>query len=101
MKKVEAGNEIYGYAYKDYVKPCAVLEGVFTKNGFRDVLFVKKEDKNYLYFVSRRYVYGSVDHLCIEEAFEVTKEEGNKIYLEIKNSKFVSKKGKTFYRTNY
>lgn len=100
MRKIEVENKVFGYSYKGYVKPCATFEGVFTKNGLRDVVFVKVEDKNYIYFATRSYVYGCVDHLYIEEAFEVTKEEGNEIYKEIKNSKFVSKKGKTFYKYN-
>ena len=74
--------------------------GVFTNEGIRDLFFVKHEEKNLVLICDRSYVYGAVDHFNILKAYELEKSEGNILYTEIMKSKFISKKGKTFYKTN-
>ena len=78
----------------------ACFDGCFTNDGIKDIFFIKTEDKNYIAACSRSYVYGSIDHWTIDKLIVVDKNEGNQIYTEIKRSKFISKAGKTFYKTN-
>ena len=74
--------------------------GCFTKERMHDIFFIKSENKNYIALCERNYVYGNIESWTIDKIFEVEKNEGNQIYLEIKKSKFISKKGKTFFKTN-
>ena len=80
---------------------CSVcFYGCFTNDGIKDIYFIKTNEKNYIAACSRNYVYGAIDHWTIDKLFVVNKNEGNQIYNEIKKSKFISKTGKTFYKTN-
>ncbi len=78
----------------------ACIYDCFTNDGIRDIFFIKTESKNYIALCGRSYVYGAIDHWSISKLFTVDKNEGNQIYMEIIKSKFISKKGKTFYKTN-
>lgn len=78
----------------------ACFDGCFTNDGIKDIFFIKTEDKNYIAACSRNYVYGGIDHWTIDKLITVDKNEGNQIYAEIKRSKFISKAGKTFYKTD-
>ena len=80
----------------------ATLYGCFTGNVLKDIIFIKSEpnSKNYIAVCSRSYVYGVIDHWSIDKLIEVSREEGNKIYTQIKDSKFIAKSGKEFYRAN-
>lgn len=102
MKQIEINNPLYGYTYITQFPydDTHSFYGVFTTKGLRDIFFVSESGNNYILCCDRSYVYGSVDHFNILEAYQVDKPEGNNIYTSIAKSKFISKSGKTFYKTN-
>lgn len=79
-----------------------VFDSVISNKNFYTLIFAKFENKNYIlfctFYLSRtpfeRFPYD------INRAYETEKSEGNKLYTEIKQTRFISKNGKVLYKSS-
>ena len=107
-------NEMYTKALEENIRIYAKhnldsnwIEDVLVNGEWKAVGFQKVDDNCFLLIGTRNWATkytatNAVEAMAAGETwYEVTKEEGNKIYKEILKSKKVSKKGKTYYTFNF
>jgi len=114
MKKIFDFNDYEGYKYEEIHAAHPVfhavqvlmtnqptksyIPGCWTNAGLYDLAFITIEGKHYIALGDWGWL-PSCPAWETKHIYEVEKLEGNQLYLEIKKSRFTSKKGKTFYKT--